>query len=63
MGLTGMCTLTDPLNESLPLPKGAYDVPLIVSDKMFNNDGSLLSTPATGRAPTPGRWTTARSWR
>lgn len=48
MGLAGMYTLTDPLNESLPLPKGEYDVPLIVSDKMFNSDGSLLFSSSAG---------------
>jgi spore coat protein A len=42
MGLAGMYQLTDPLEASLPIPHGDYDVPLIVSDKMFNADGSLL---------------------
>ena len=30
------------LELSLPLPTGEYDVPLIVGDRMFNSDGSLL---------------------
>jgi spore coat protein A len=42
MGLAGMYTLTDSLERSLPIPHGEFDVPLIVSDKMFNSDGSLL---------------------
>ncbi|NUR14870.1 MAG: multicopper oxidase family protein [Dermatophilaceae bacterium] len=42
MGLAGQYQLTDPLERSLPIPHGEYDVPLIVSDKMFNSDGSLL---------------------
>ncbi len=42
MGLAGMYQLIDDLELSLPLPQGEYDVPLIVSDRMFNNDGSLL---------------------
>jgi FtsP/CotA-like multicopper oxidase with cupredoxin domain len=42
MGLAGMYTMTDPLERSLPIPHGEYDVPLIVSDTMFNSDGSLL---------------------
>jgi FtsP/CotA-like multicopper oxidase with cupredoxin domain len=42
MGLAGMYQLSDPIERALPLPKGMYDVPLIVSDKMFNADGTLL---------------------
>ena len=39
MGLAGMYQLHDPLEQSLKIPHGEYDVPLIVSDKMFANDG------------------------
>lgn len=42
MGLAGMYIMTDPLERSLPIPHGQHDVPLIVSDLMFNADGSLL---------------------
>ena len=42
MGLAGMYIMTDPVEQSLPIPHGGYDVPLIVSDMMFNTDGSLL---------------------
>jgi len=42
MGLAGMYHIVDDLELSLPLPKGEYDVPLIVGDRMFNSDGSLL---------------------
>src|SRR4051794_39272462 len=42
MGLAGMYQLFDPLEQSLKIPHGEYDIPLIVSDKMFNSDGSLL---------------------
>jgi spore coat protein A len=42
MGLAGMYQLVDDLELSLPLPRGEYDVPLIVGDRMFNSDGSLL---------------------
>ena len=42
MGLAGMYVMTDPLERRLPIPHGEFDVPLIVSDKMFNSDGSLL---------------------
>ncbi|WP_445259055.1 multicopper oxidase family protein [Nocardioides aurantiacus] len=44
MGLAGMYTMTDPLERSLPIPHGEYDVPLVVSDTMLNSDGSLLFT-------------------
>ena len=42
MGLAGQYQMWDELERSLPIPHGAYDVPLIVSDRMFNADGSLL---------------------
>jgi FtsP/CotA-like multicopper oxidase with cupredoxin domain len=42
MGLAGMYILTDPLERSLPIPHGAFDVPLVIADRMFNADGSLL---------------------
>ena len=42
MGLAGMYIMIDAVEQSLPLPRGEYDVPLIVSDMMFNADGSLL---------------------
>ena len=42
MGLAGMYQLVDDLELSLPLPRGKFDVPLIVGDRMFSSDGSLL---------------------
>jgi spore coat protein A len=42
MGLAAQYHLYDPLERSLPIPHGAYDVPLMVSDAMFGPDGSLL---------------------
>jgi spore coat protein A len=42
MGLAAQYHLTDSIELSLPLPRGRYDVPLIISDKMFAADGSLL---------------------
>ena len=42
MGLAGMYIVTDELEQSLPIPHGTFDVPLILSDAMFNSDGSLL---------------------
>jgi FtsP/CotA-like multicopper oxidase with cupredoxin domain len=42
MGLAGMYQLVDDLELGLALPRGTYDVPLIVGDRMFNSDGSFL---------------------
>ena len=40
-GLAGAYVLTDPYEQSLNLPTGAYDVPLVLQDRSFNADGSL----------------------
>ncbi len=42
MGLAAQYHLHDPLERSLPIPHGEFDVPLLVSDAMFQTDGSLL---------------------
>src|SRR3712207_4778669 len=41
MGLAGQYHVTDDVEGALPLPRGAYDVPLILGDAMFAADGSL----------------------
>jgi len=41
-GLAAEYLRSDPLEQSLPIPHGAYDIPLIIGDAMFTNDGSLL---------------------
>ena len=41
MGLAAQYQLVDPLERALPIPKGEFDVPLLVSDAMFASDGSL----------------------
>ena len=43
-GLLGQYELHDELERSLPIPHGRYDVPLSLTDALFNNDGSLLFT-------------------
>ncbi len=43
-GLYGQYHITDDLEQSLPIPHGVYDVPLIIGDAMFKNDGQLLFT-------------------
>lgn len=42
MGLAGQYQLSDAVEASLPIPKGRYDVPLILGDVAFAEDGSLL---------------------
>jgi spore coat protein A, manganese oxidase len=42
MGLVGQYHITDPAEDALPLPRGKYDVPLIIGDAKFAQDGSLL---------------------
>jgi spore coat protein A, manganese oxidase len=41
-GLAGFYLLRDDEEESLPLPRGAREVPLMISDRSFDEDGSLL---------------------
>ncbi|MFC0190012.1 multicopper oxidase family protein [Fictibacillus aquaticus] len=41
-GLAGLYFIRDKHEQSLPLPKGKYEVPLVVQDKSFNPDGSLF---------------------
>ena len=40
-GLAGMYIIEDDFESDLPLPKGDYDVPLVIQDRSFNSDGSL----------------------
>src|SRR5690242_19156869 len=43
-GLAGMYIVEDDLEASLDLPKGDFEVPLIIQDRSFNEDGSLRYT-------------------
>jgi spore coat protein A, manganese oxidase len=40
-GLAGMFIIDDPVDAALPLPKGAYDVPLMVVDRSFDSNNQL----------------------
>lgn len=40
-GLSGLYLLSDDVEESLPLPRGEYDVPLMIQDRSFNLDGTF----------------------
>jgi spore coat protein A, manganese oxidase len=41
MGLAGLYLLQDEQEQSLGLPEGPYDVPLLIQDRMFAPDGSF----------------------
>lgn len=41
MGLAGAYLIRDKEEEALNLPRGPYEIPLIVQDRSFNADGSL----------------------
>ena len=41
-GLAGFYLIRDEIEDSLNLPNGQYEVPLLIQDRMFNADGSLL---------------------
>ena len=43
-GLFAQYHISDPLDQPLQLPQGKYDVPLVIGDALFKNDGSLLFT-------------------
>lgn len=40
-GLAGMYILRDDVEDQLPLPRGEREIPLIITDRTFNEDGSL----------------------
>eukprot|EP01012_Entosiphon_sulcatum_P008636 TRINITY_DN14738_c0_g1_i2.p1 TRINITY_DN14738_c0_g1~~TRINITY_DN14738_c0_g1_i2.p1 ORF type:complete len:639 (+),score=66.87 TRINITY_DN14738_c0_g1_i2:2124-4040(+) len=42
MGLVGLYILRDDVEDALKLPSGKYEVPLILQDRTFAEDGSLL---------------------
>lgn len=41
MGLAGMYIIRDEAETKLKLPSGKYEVPLVITDRDFNTDGSL----------------------
>jgi spore coat protein A, manganese oxidase len=51
-GLAGMWIVDDELDESLPLPAGERDIPLLIADRSFDRHNQLTD-PFSGRRP-PG---------
>jgi spore coat protein A len=44
-GLAGFYLIRDPEEDSLNLPSSPYEIPLMIQDRSFNADGSLLYPP------------------
>jgi spore coat protein A len=44
-GLSGFYLIRDKHEQSLNLPKGKYEIPLVIQDRSFNPDGSLYYPP------------------
>lgn len=41
MGIAGMYLIRDAVENALSLPRGEYEIPLLIQDRSFNNDGTL----------------------
>jgi FtsP/CotA-like multicopper oxidase with cupredoxin domain len=52
-GLAGMWIIDDELDSSLPLPRGARDIPLMIADRSFDSD-NRLTDPFSGAPEPPG---------
>ena len=48
MGLAGAYIIRDAVEDSLNLPKGQFEIPLIIQDRLFNLDGTFLYPTAIG---------------
>jgi spore coat protein A, manganese oxidase len=54
MGLAGLYLLKDDAEASLGLPRGPYDVPLLIQDRLFGLDGSFIYKTLQNRGAKPG---------
>ncbi len=45
-GLAGMFIVEDDEEQALPLPRGDYDVPLIIQDRVFNASNEMVYQPS-----------------
>ncbi|WP_281368179.1 multicopper oxidase family protein [Neobacillus endophyticus] len=52
-GLAGFYLIRDQRERELNFPQGRFDIPLIIQDKSFNEDGSLFY-PKQPKKPVPG---------
>jgi spore coat protein A, manganese oxidase len=51
-GLFGLCFLRDEHEDALALPRGAYEIPLLIFDRLLGPDGQLIY-PVSGKPQTP----------
>jgi spore coat protein A len=51
-GLTGMYLIRDAFEDSLHLPRGAYEIPLVIFDRSFRPDGQI-HYPVSGKPGAP----------
>ena len=51
-GLVGMFLIRDPYEDGLNLPQGKYELPLVLFDRLFTQDGQLLY-PVSGDPASP----------
>jgi len=51
-GLTGLYLIRDGLEDSLRLPRGAYEIPLVLFDRSFRTDGQIYY-PVSGDPTSP----------
>ncbi|MCA3749325.1 MAG: multicopper oxidase domain-containing protein [Rubrobacter sp.] len=58
-GLAGLYILRDEVEDSLPLPKGEREVPLVIADRTFREDGSLYYPSLDPDLQKPGVLATA----
>ncbi len=53
-GLAGLYIIHDEYEQDLNLPKGDYEIPLLIQDRTFNEDGSLFYPSGPTVPPPPG---------
>lgn len=55
-GLAGLYLIRSDEEDALGLPKGAFEIPIVLQDKRFNQDGSIFY-PTQGISPEHPVWT------
>lgn len=63
-GLAGLLIVSDDEEAALPLPRGEYDIPIVLQDRTWGQDNQLQYLPGTGsvasRKPQAGDGSTGR---
>ena len=49
-GLAGLLIVSDDEEAALPLPRGEYDIPIVIQDRTWGQDNQLQYLPGTGPA-------------